>query len=157
MTGQEARDDEREALARYPEDHKTIGGNAAQRRAFLAGVEYARKHPEPSRDDEREALKAILWEWLGPIEADGDEMGAFADAILAAGYRKHPEPEITDAEVARLQGVIAEVRKAWWTATEYNDAGNVVYTDDIEAAMDSIWAAIAEETLGVPVGEGEQG
>lgn len=47
MTGREARDDEREALARYPEDHKTIGGNAAQRRAFLAGVEYARKHPEP--------------------------------------------------------------------------------------------------------------
>lgn len=64
-TNREARDDEREALARYPEDHKTIGGNASQRRAFLAGVEYARKHPEPEITEEfitwADRSPAVTW------------------------------------------------------------------------------------------------
>jgi hypothetical protein len=101
-----------------------------------------RSESEPSRearDDEREALKAILWEWLGPIEADGDEMGAFADAILAAGYRKHPEPEITDAELIDL----------WWT----NCADEWAVP---EWVMVTFGRAVIASALRVPVKEGEQ-
>lgn len=115
---------------------------------------------EEARDDERTEVARIIG---GAVYGEPDNLSRATEAadaalslLAARGYRKHPKPEITDAEVARLHGVIGAVRKAWWSATEYNDAGNVVYTDSVEAAMDSIWAAIAEETLGVPVGEGEQ-
>jgi len=31
-----------EAQRRYPEDYKTVGGSAMERRAFIAGAEWAR-------------------------------------------------------------------------------------------------------------------
>ena len=56
-----------------------------------------------ARDDEREALidAMINVEVSGGMVEfcadDREDAGYLADAILAAGYRKHPEPEITDA------------------------------------------------------------
>lgn len=69
----EARDDEREAWdGSVPDD--------------------GRGPWSEERDDEREALGRIL---QGIVE-EGIDLRDAVDAVLAAGYRKHPEPEITE-------------------------------------------------------------
>ena len=73
MTGQEARDDEREALAQ-------VIANAFF--AMQAGQEWNAEGASYSQ----------------PVPSGGDM--DLAVSILAAGYRKHPEPEITDEMVA---------------------------------------------------------
>lgn len=45
------------------------------------------------------------------------------------------------------EAVIAEVTEAWWSGTEPGDDG-VHYSDDIEHAMDVIWAALARHEKG---------
>lgn len=56
-------------------------------------------------------------------------------------YRVTMTHEEMQDEILRLRGQIEEARTAWWSATEQGDNG-LVYTDQIEAAMDDIWSAI---------------
>lgn len=50
---------------------------------------------QDARDDEREAMARVLA--AVSRNARGFDILEAADAILAAGYRQHPEPEITKA------------------------------------------------------------
>lgn len=103
MTGQEARDNEREQLI---DAMINVPGADGQ-------VEFA--------DDDREPA------------------GHLADAILAAGYRKDPEPEITDEIVKAAIDRFHEPRDETW-----------------EEAMRATLGAALAAALRVPVGEGEQ-
>lgn len=95
---------------------------------------------QEARDDEREALIAILddptnWWYNGTHTVFSPSRGA--DALIAAGYRKHPEPEITKDMV---QAAAMEL------GDRFGHSGEE-YLEDARAAL--------EAALRVPVGEGD--
>ncbi|GAB2699523.1 hypothetical protein BKA24_001813 [Microbacterium marinum] len=60
-----------------------------------------------ARDDEREALRSDIADEISGVQVgtgyESTTIGITAaleaaDLLIAAGYRKHPEPEITEAE-----------------------------------------------------------
>jgi hypothetical protein len=67
----------------------------------------------PPSADEREALKGILWDYLGQVEADGEEMGAFADAILASPVWRNRTVTVTDERVERAARYWFNLGHAW--------------------------------------------
>lgn len=83
--------------------------------------------------DEREALRSRLEREFGPFLAhwpsDPDRFfGQAADAILADGYRKHPEPEWEYGRVAHPALVVDGIRRGEVYAEALSDTpGNVDY------------------------------
>lgn len=77
-----------------------------------------------------------------------DDYVTLSDSTLPvsdAEFIAAANPEVVLALIERVQAaeaVIAEVTEAWWSGTEPGDDG-ILYTDQVEAAMDAIWAALS--------------
>lgn len=107
---------------------------------------------QEARDDEREALDYAI---RVPISALGVEyrplwrlIRAIQDSVWEAGYRKHPEPEITEARIEAAAVAMFE--------DTYGD-GDWVHREEIEEKVYRNRARVAlTAALRVPVGEGEQ-
>lgn len=103
------------------------------------------KTNQEARDDERGALiDAMINVEVsnGMVEFcadDRDDAGYLADALIAAGYRNHPEPEITDEMIRR--GALAMCRMDWKISM---------------GGATTLAKAALEAALRVPIGEGEQ-
>lgn len=86
-----------EALSRYPEDYKTIGGSAMERRAFTAGAEWVRREME-ARVVELEAVIRAVDDWFNDL---GSQHVPNGNAL--AGLLEAAPPEVLtdhDREVA---------------------------------------------------------
>lgn len=107
MTGQEARDDTRycqrgDVMRREQKPGVTTWQCPRER---TCGRFEMRSEPEPSqeaRDDEREALERVLFDGLHR----GLTVHEITATVIAAGYRKHPEPEITGSASQRVTEVL---------------------------------------------------
>ncbi len=112
MTGQEERD----------ERPLTPCGNIVCTGCRVCGCPALGIAPQGARDDERKALARALRGETGtggmPWSMVSAVYLASADRALAwmhaAGYRKHPEPEITDAAVEQRAKDMASASGWWW-------------------------------------------
>lgn len=156
MTGRNTQDDEREALSGHLlnlYDHGTSPNALREADSILAFL-ASRRYPKQEQD-EIEALMAVVKRAFDNSWDDGAEHdSAPADitaAVLAAGYRKHPEPEITGAQALALSEFATWLREK----VTYNDWHGELVADGMRD-----WIADkADEraaALRVPVGEGEQ-
>ncbi len=116
VRSQEARDDEREALARIINDSHLVTRGWAEMRA--------RSGFERTNGDDYSIAQGL----------------AAADALIAAGYRKRPEPEITDEMIRAAREVLDDPHDDW----------------PAEGYWDRMTRAALEAALRLPVREGEQ-
>ena len=115
----EARTDEREALVNFMHRRNEFDYDECQHGTYSGGP----SNGEPYAMCERQA-----------------------DALIAAGYRKHPEPEVTDE---MREAAFAE---AWGFRAETRSYGERLH---LEGWFNRGWRAF-QAALRVPVGEGEQ-
>lgn len=104
---------------------------------------------QEARDEEREAMALSLWD-EGLVRPESLAF-AVVDAFIAAGYRKHPGPEVTDEMVADALDARAAMSRfhCYLYATEKCRCG--------AEWSDAHWMRyLLEAALRVPVGEGEQ-
>jgi len=183
MTGQEARDGAVHWIGDAPTSLHGNGAGSFERttrdpaavtcKLCLSQLALYPPAPAPeARDNEREVLKAIdaligsvRWTDREPVVSKRVG-GMISEALVAAGYRKHPEPEITDRDVVAVAIAKAADGDYWkdeireWEESE--DWEREAHPDNYPSTAyeDRDWwrkqadAAIA--ALRVPVGEGEQ-
>ncbi len=105
-----------------------------------------------THDTARRQLEDSVWAIEIPHSPYADRTRELiVEALHAAGYRKHPEPEITEEMVERAAQALferagASAWRAGWDLVP--EATRAMYRDD---ARDALVAA-----LRVPAGEGEQ-